>query len=108
MHATFGGRKPPSVVHKVVFRDAAVADLTALYDYIVENNSPEIAIGYIRRIQEMCMRLATFPERGRRRDDILPGLRTIGFERRARSRRYCREGATAGGVLFCFVSPGEL
>jgi toxin ParE1/3/4 len=29
------------------------------------------------------MRLATFPERGRRLDDILPGLRTIGFERRA-------------------------
>jgi toxin ParE1/3/4 len=29
------------------------------------------------------MALATFPERGTRRDDILPGLRTIGFERRA-------------------------
>jgi toxin ParE1/3/4 len=28
------------------------------------------------------MDLATFPERGTRRDDILPGLRTIGFERR--------------------------
>jgi toxin ParE1/3/4 len=69
------------VAHKVVFRDDAVADLTALYDYIANNNSPEIAIGYIRRIQEACMRLATFPERGRRRDDILPGLRTIGFER---------------------------
>jgi toxin ParE1/3/4 len=27
--------------------------------------------------------LATFPERGRRRDDIVPGLRTIAFERRA-------------------------
>jgi toxin ParE1/3/4 len=27
------------------------------------------------------MALATFPERGRHRDDILPGLRTIGFER---------------------------
>jgi toxin ParE1/3/4 len=27
--------------------------------------------------------LAAFPERGRRRDDILPGLRSIGFERRA-------------------------
>jgi plasmid stabilization system protein ParE len=24
----------------------------------------------------------TFPERGTRRDDLLPGLRTIGFERR--------------------------
>ena len=28
------------------------------------------------------MGLATFPERGRRRDDIQPGLRVIGFERR--------------------------
>ena len=29
------------------------------------------------------MALASFPERGTRRDDILPGLRTIGFEHRA-------------------------
>ena len=26
---------------------------------------------------------ATFPERGTRRDDLAPGIRTIGFERRA-------------------------
>jgi toxin ParE1/3/4 len=71
------------VEYKVVFRDDAVADMTALYDYIANSSGPEIAIGYIRRIEEACMRLATFPERGRRRDDILPGLRTIGFERRA-------------------------
>jgi toxin ParE1/3/4 len=71
------------VAHKVFYRDDAVADLAALYDYIARDNSPEIAIGYIRRIQEACQRLANFPERGRRRDDILPGLRTIGFERRA-------------------------
>jgi toxin ParE1/3/4 len=68
------------VSHKVVFRADAVADLTALYDYIAEQSSPET--GYIRRIQETCMGLATFPERGRRRDDIYPGLRVIGFERR--------------------------
>jgi len=71
------------VAHEIVFHDDAVADLTALYDYIAENSSPEIAIRYIRRIRGVCMRLATFPERGQRRDDILPGLRTIGFERRA-------------------------
>jgi toxin ParE1/3/4 len=71
------------VAHKVFYRDDAVADLAALYDYIARDNSPEIAIGYIRRTQEACQRLANFPERGRRRDDILPGLRTIGFERRA-------------------------
>lgn len=28
------------------------------------------------------MKLAHFPERGTRRPDIVPGLRTIGFERR--------------------------
>ncbi|MCP3475500.1 type II toxin-antitoxin system RelE/ParE family toxin [Bradyrhizobium sp. CCGUVB1N3] len=33
-------------------------------------------------MEEACMALTTFPKRGTRRDDILPGLRTIGFERR--------------------------
>ena len=67
------------MAHKVEFRDEAPADLVALYDYIATERSPEIAIGYVRRIQAACMRLATFPERGQRRDDILPGLRVIGF-----------------------------
>jgi toxin ParE1/3/4 len=38
--------------------------------------------GYISRIEKVCMGLATFPRRGTRRNDIAPGLRTIGFERR--------------------------
>lgn len=70
------------MVHKVELRDEALADLAALYDYIARESSPEIAIGYVRRIRAACEQLATFPERGRRRDDILPGLRVIGFERR--------------------------
>jgi toxin ParE1/3/4 len=37
----------------------------------------------IDRIETACMALATFPRRGTRRDDIRPGLRTVGFERRA-------------------------
>ncbi|WP_367618327.1 type II toxin-antitoxin system RelE/ParE family toxin [Rhodoplanes tepidamans] len=36
-----------------------------------------------RRIEKACTALAEFPNRGTRRDDIAPGLRTIGFERRA-------------------------
>ena len=56
------------MAHKVEFRDEALADLVALYDYIARESSPEIAISYIRRIQVACMRLATFPERGRRRE----------------------------------------
>ena len=37
---------------------------------------------YIERIDKNCMSLQTLPERGPRRDDLLPGLRVIGFERR--------------------------
>ncbi|CCD89777.1 conserved protein of unknown function [Bradyrhizobium sp. ORS 285] len=67
---------------KVVFRDEANAELTALYDYIADHSSPAIAIAYVRRIRDTCLALEQFPERGTRRDDILKGLRTIGFERR--------------------------
>jgi toxin ParE1/3/4 len=70
------------VAHKVVFRRRAENRLAELYDYIASRSSPETAIGYIRRIRDGCMALAAFPERGRRRDDILPGLRIISFERR--------------------------
>jgi toxin ParE1/3/4 len=70
------------VAHKVVFRRRAEARLTELYDYIAEQSSPRIAIEYIRRIRTTCFALSDFPERGTRRDDVLPGLRTIGFERR--------------------------
>ena len=70
------------MVRKVVFRPQAEADLIALYEYIAHQSSISIAGNYLDRIEKACMGLATFPERGRRRDDILPGLRTIGFERR--------------------------
>jgi toxin ParE1/3/4 len=43
---------------------------------------PERAIGYVRRIRAFCDTLASFPERGQRRDDLRPGLLVIGFERR--------------------------
>src|SRR5206468_12471014 len=68
---------------KVSFRPQAEADLFGLYGYIAEQAGNEIAGGYIDRIEAACMALEIFPERGTRRDDILPGLRTVGFERRA-------------------------
>jgi toxin ParE1/3/4 len=71
------------VAHKVYFRPVAEADLAALYEYIADRAGIVIAGQYIDRIETACMALADFPERGTRRDDILPGLRTIGFERRA-------------------------
>lgn len=67
---------------KVVFRPEAEADLVGLYEYIAERAGYRVAGGYIDRIEEACMALATFLKRGASRDDLLPGLRTIGFERR--------------------------
>ena len=68
---------------KVTFRPQAEADLFELYRYIAERAGHIIAGRYIDRIEAACMALATSPARGTRRDDIHPGLRTIGFERRA-------------------------
>ena len=53
-----------------------------LYDYIAERAGAERARGYTHRIAAYCRGLSTFPERGTRRDDLRPGLRVIGFERR--------------------------
>jgi len=70
------------VPYKVVFRPEAEADLLALYRYILSAGGLVRAGTYIERIETACMSLATFPERGTRRDDIAPGIRVVGFERR--------------------------
>lgn len=54
-----------------------------LYDYIAGDSGRQAAARYIDRIEAACVALERFPMRGTRRDNIRPGLRTIGFERRA-------------------------
>lgn len=69
--------------HEVRFDPAAEDDLARLYGFVRERSGdPRAAAGYIRRIRAFCERLSIFPERGTRRDELAPGLRTIGFERR--------------------------
>jgi toxin ParE1/3/4 len=69
--------------HRVVFRPQAEADLFELYRYIAEESGSARAGQYIARIEQACFALETLPLRGMRRDDIRPGIRTLGFERRA-------------------------
>lgn len=71
------------MTHRVSFRPEARADLFQLYRYIAARSGRATAKVYIERIEAACFRLTSFPERGTRRDDLAPGLRTIGFERRA-------------------------
>lgn len=66
----------------VVFTPEAQDDLFALYDYIAGRGAPNAAMAYGERLQARCLTLADFPEQGRRRDAIRPGLRLLGFERR--------------------------
>lgn len=61
----------------------AESDLQGLYDYIANKSGEERAGAYIQRIEEACLSLESFPERGSLRDGLRPGLRVVGFERRA-------------------------
>lgn len=66
----------------VVFSPEARDDLLELYDYIADRGAPNAAICYVERLEIRCLNLADFPEQGRKRDDVRPGLRLLGFERR--------------------------
>ena len=70
------------MTHEVVFAPEAQLDLLDLYDMVAEDGGGERALAYVERIQAACLRLAVFPERGTRHDDVRPGQRVIGFERR--------------------------
>lgn len=69
--------------HKVEFLRRAEIDLFQLYEQTAEQAGLNTATGYIDRIEEACRELELSPLRGRQRDDVLPGLKTVGFERRA-------------------------
>src|SRR5882757_1339558 len=69
--------------YSVDFLRRAEDDLFNLYEAIATQAGNVTAGGYIERIEAACLALETSPLRGTRRNDILPGLRTMGFERRA-------------------------
>jgi toxin ParE1/3/4 len=66
----------------VEFSPEARDDLLALYDWIAAAAHPDTALSYVERIEACCRGFGVASERGHRRDDIRPGLRIVGFERR--------------------------
>jgi len=69
--------------YRVVFTPEAEEQLTALYRYIAEAASPDIAARYTDAIVSYCESLRTFPRRGTLRDDVRPGLRVTHYKKRA-------------------------
>lgn len=67
---------------EVVFSPEAMDDLNGLYDWIASVAGVSVALRYVERIETFCMNLDLASERGVLREDIRPGLRVVGFERR--------------------------
>jgi toxin ParE1/3/4 len=69
---------------QVIFTPLAERQLDKLHREITLRSGFESrADAYIERIVDYCLGLDLFPQRGAARDDLLLGLRVLGFERRA-------------------------
>ncbi|WP_400767259.1 type II toxin-antitoxin system RelE/ParE family toxin [Methylosinus sporium] len=66
----------------IVFSPEARDDILQIYDWIEERAGSDVALAYIGRLETYCRGFDMASERGRRRDDLRPGLRAVGFERR--------------------------
>lgn len=71
------------MTRSVVYSPRARQQLTDLYLWIVEQSGfPDRAEGYVSAILDYCDGIAKFPMICASRDDLRPGLRTIGFRGR--------------------------
>lgn len=70
------------MIYRIVFSPQAEAHLVEIHRYVSDRASPPTARRFTDAIVTHCQTLETFPHRGTTRDDIRPGLRTIGFRRR--------------------------
>jgi toxin ParE1/3/4 len=68
--------------HEVVFSAEAEMQLQEIEAYLAERSDPANAERFVERLAQACLSLGAAPHRGTKRDDLVPGLRTIGFERR--------------------------
>lgn len=68
--------------HRVIFSPEAEEQLVALYRYIADAASSDIAAQYTEAIVGYCESLCTFPHRGTMRDDVRPGLRITNYKKR--------------------------
>jgi toxin ParE1/3/4 len=71
------------MTYSVIFSAPAEADLFAIYDYIAQRAGRAVALRFVESIEAYCLGFKTMPGRGMWRNDLRPGLRTVGFRRRA-------------------------
>lgn len=69
--------------YTVVFTPEAEEQLAELYRYVAEKASADTALHHTTAIVDYCEKLRNFPHRGKRRDDIRPGLRIVNYKKNA-------------------------
>jgi plasmid stabilization system protein ParE len=66
----------------VQFAPEAQVQLDAIEEYMaIASGFPATAAHFVDGIIAYCESFGTFPQRGTRRDDLLPGLRIIGYRK---------------------------
>ncbi|MGO9008156.1 MAG: type II toxin-antitoxin system RelE/ParE family toxin [Beijerinckiaceae bacterium] len=68
--------------YTVVFTPRAERQLANLYAYVADQSGEARAEIFVDGLVADCLSLSMFPERGIKRDDIRPHLRTKGYARR--------------------------
>jgi toxin ParE1/3/4 len=64
--------------NKQIFRSrAADDDLLAIWQFGAQEWSPEMADRHLRELDDICARLLDEPKLGRKRDDLIPGIRSM-------------------------------
>jgi toxin ParE1/3/4 len=69
--------------YEVRFAVEALADLARIFTDLLPVAGEPLARDFVGRLEDACLKLATFPERGNLRAGIRPGLRIIGYRRQA-------------------------
>lgn len=67
----------------VRFSDRSIRDQQELFDYLHPIAGERIARDQVAKLYAYCLGFSTFPERGTSREDLRPGLRVVGYRRRA-------------------------
>lgn len=78
---------------EVVFLESAQADLSEIFQHVLDRTrSRAVALRYVDRSIDAGERIGDAAEAGRLRDDLVPGLRTWSFERKAVLASHVRDG----------------